>query len=190
MIGAKWYGVHAGFHFDPKPSELGTILQRRPLVDKRVTTELFVERIANLGEFARESGVRLLIENHVLSKSNFQAFHLENPLLMVTPNEMIEVISQTNSNVGILMDVGHLKVSGNTLGFDHIEALREVARLVEGYQLSENDGLQDQHLMFDESSWFFDILGSKVDYITFEVEDLDMTKAIELSKKLIESKLC
>ena len=88
----------------------------------------------------------MLIENNVLTKNNLEAFN-QNPLLMVSPVEINDIMSLMPTNVGLLMDVGHLKVSSNTLGFELSDGMTTTQKFTKGYHLSDNDGLRDSEMM-------------------------------------------
>ena len=57
-----------------------------------------------------------MIENNVITKGNLQVFQ-DNPFLMSEPVEAKKIMNLLPNNVGMLLDVAHLKVSANTLGF-------------------------------------------------------------------------
>jgi sugar phosphate isomerase/epimerase len=130
--------------------------------------DALVANLGSLGEHAREAGVRLLVENHVLAAFNLERFD-ENPLLMADPDEIELVIAELGGNVGLLMDVGHLKVSSHTLGFDLPEAMARLLPLAEGFHLSENGGMADDHLSFGDDAWFLPHLVGRQDFMTIEV---------------------
>lgn len=172
LIGAKTYSFHAGYLVDPEPSELGKRVVRRALNARSDAVALFVERCKVLSRYAKSKGIRLLIENNVLSHNNYREFGV-NPFLMVDKEECIEVMSRLSGAVGLLVDVAHLKVSANTLGFDKKDFLAETGRWIESYHLSDNDGLSDSNSSFDEESWFWPYLKPDVEDITIEVYSSD-----------------
>ena len=104
----------------------------------------FIENVNELALFAEELGATLLIENNVLSYSNYHYFN-ENPFLMVNAEECIKVMNETPDNVLLLVDVAHLKVSSNSLGFNKIQFLELVNSFIGAYHLSDNDGLSDSN---------------------------------------------
>ncbi|MBF0511546.1 MAG: TIM barrel protein [Candidatus Omnitrophica bacterium] len=68
-----------------------------------------------------------------------------------------------NSDLGLLIDLGHLKVAAHILGFNPDEFLDQV---VDAYgpkiyevHLSENDGLEDLHRVIEKGSWQLKCLG-------------------------------
>jgi sugar phosphate isomerase/epimerase len=90
-------------------------------------------------------------------------------LLMTTPEGMRDVFGTLPPAVGLLMDVAHLAVSARTLGFDPGHALADVADLVGGYHLSENDGTVDSNQPVRQDSWFWDGLTPKAAFVTLEI---------------------
>ena len=61
-------------------------------------------------------------------------------------------------NVGLLLDVGHLNVSSKTLKYNKIEFIKKTNKWIKGYQLSENNQLEDQNKMINSKSWFLKYL--------------------------------
>lgn len=152
-IGAKYYAVHGGFLVDPKVSELGRELNRQRLQDKYDAVERFKQTVSELSSFAGQCDVRLLIENNVITVGNLNAFE-RNPLLLCGADEMIPFFQEMKNFVSLLLDVGHLKVSSNTLGLDPIKELKALMPFIGGLHLSDNDGLADTNMPYSEKAWF------------------------------------
>jgi sugar phosphate isomerase/epimerase len=167
------YGFHAGFLLDPRVDELGKRICRRDMFDRQESMKVFIDRLNKLGDRAKQLGVELLIENNVLSASNFKEFD-GNPFLMVTDEECLHVMAHTPSNVNLLIDVAHLKVSAQSLGFDPITFLKKCNNWISGYHLSDNDGFRDSNHPVSERSWFWPYLKLNLDYYTLEVNDLPL----------------
>ena len=161
------YSSHAGFLFDPKIKELGEKIEFQKLNDKKEAKSIFIERINKLSIRALELGINLLIENNVLSKANLEQFKL-NPFLMVEANECEEIMTQTSNNVKLLLDVGHLKVSAQSLNFDKKNFFEICNPWVHAYHLSDNNGERDSNSPMNENSWFWSYL-KKADYYVVEV---------------------
>ncbi len=151
-IGAPFYSVHCGFCIDPAPEELGKALHGQS-IPREQALEIFVEAVQDLARHAQEQGVDLLLENNVLSKVNAGRVQL----LGVTADD-IELILQRidRSNVGLLLDVAHLKVSANTLGFDMRAAAARLAPFVRCCHLSDNDGDADTNEIVSADAWFWE----------------------------------
>jgi sugar phosphate isomerase/epimerase len=167
-IGAKYYGFHAGYLIDPPVSELGAKITKQVINDRQKALDCFVARASKLAEYAEGKGVKLLVENNVLSKANYKSFG-ENPLLMVDEDETYEIMSRSHSNLGLLIDVAHLKVSANTLGFSAIDYLKNFYGSVSAYHFSDNLGLEDSNDEITEESWFWPYINKNLDYYSLEV---------------------
>ncbi|MDA9285259.1 sugar phosphate isomerase/epimerase [Pseudomonadales bacterium] len=181
------YSFHAGFRINPAVSELGTKLRQRNLLARDSALNQFGERVAMLAEEARQIGVSLLIENNVINKANLAVFG-EDPLLFTEPKEIDSFMSNVPSNVGLLLDVAHLKVSASTLGFDMDDAHETLRPWIKGYHLSDNDGSQDSNDPVTNDSWFWERLVRGLDYYTLEVYRMPAA-GLAQQQKLVERKL-
>ena len=180
-FGASHYAVHSGYCLDPAVSSLGRPLQGTIGGTRQRALDGLVDNLRTLGEHAREAGVRLLVENHVLAAFNLEKFD-ENPLLMADPDEIELVLGELDGNVGLLLDVGHLKVSSLTLGFDLVEAMSRLLPLAEGFHLSENGGMADDHLSFGDDAWFLPHLLGREDFMTTEVHSTRFEDSISSAR--------
>jgi sugar phosphate isomerase/epimerase len=111
-----------------------------------------------LGEYSGKRGIRLAIENNVVSRMNL--IDGKNELLLgATADELLEICEAVGSDtLGILFDVGHARVTASALGFDERAFMRQVDAHILGFHLNDNDGLTDSNLLFDEDAWFIPAL--------------------------------
>lgn len=181
------YSFHAGFRINPKVTELGQTIKKTTLSDRYSALEIFGESISLLSEEARKKGVDLLIENNVLNKRNMETFG-EDPLLLTEPNEIISFFENIPSNIGLLMDVAHLKVSSNTLSFDKKNALNSLKKYIKGYHFSDNDGYKDSNGPISNDSWFWNEINKDLDYYSIEVYNVK-TSVLFDQYKLVRDKL-
>jgi uncharacterized protein (UPF0276 family) len=121
----------------------------------------------------------ILIENNVIS-----ARHLiggENLLALgVTATNLIAIVEDVASpSLGLLIDVGHLNVSANALGFDRFAFVETVKEHIRAFHLSDNNGLDDQNLPFERDAWFLPLLKQFLD-ATFilEIYNLDSPRIL------------
>lgn len=159
LVESPFYSVHCGFCVDPSPEDLGGALHG-PTVPLDQALSMFVDCIQDLADYAKTKEVELLFENNVLSPVNRGKVRL----LGVAPDEielLLERIDRTN--VGLLLDVGHLKVSATTLGFDMEAAAVRLAPLVRCCHLSDNDGTEDSNQVISADSWFWEPLLNHLD---------------------------
>lgn len=167
-LGADRYSFHAGFLLDPKVDQLGKRIPSQDLFDRDKSIEVFVHRVTRLAKVAERAGVQLMIENNVLSAKNAREFST-NPLLMTDPQECKAIMQKMPDNLGLLIDVAHLKVSANSLAFEPSLMFDLCRERIAGYHLSDNNGLEDSNKPFTEDAWFWPHLDSNVDYYTVEV---------------------
>ena len=186
-LGAEYYSFHAGFLFDPQPRELGAAIGKKPLTNRLQGLSTFKENIELLSEFARKHGVTLLIENNVISKKNYDSF-AGTPFLMTGSKECLEIMEDTPSNVQLLIDVGHLKVSARTMGNDPISFLKETRKWTMAYHLSDNNGLEDENEPLCKAAWFWPYIKRGLNYysLEFSIPSLD---AVQSTLELCQNKL-
>jgi sugar phosphate isomerase/epimerase len=187
ILGCDHYSFHAGFLLDPGVHELGKKIVDRDLYDRDKSKEIFVSRVKNLHEIAKNSDITLMIENNVLSNNNSLEFK-SNPLLMCAPEECNEVLNNLPEDIKLLIDVAHLKVSANSLNFNPEKMFHMCENRIGGYHLSDNNGLSDTNQAFNSKSWFWNYLNPLIDYISIEVYSSDFNLLLD-QKKLTELKL-
>ena len=182
-IGGNEYSFHAGFRINPSVRELGKKLSLSKLVERKISLEIFEKNVKYIANYAEKKNINLLIENNVINNINFKRFG-EDPLLLTDPIEIDKFMSFMPSNVGILLDVGHLKVSSTVLNFDLEGSLLKINKWIKGYHLSDNEGEYDTNSKLTNESWFWGQLMPNLKY-TIEVYGLDKN---ELNEQYIFAK--
>jgi sugar phosphate isomerase/epimerase len=158
-LGAPFYSVHSGFAVHLTPELLGdpvaqARLSKNAYMSYDAAYERFAETVKGLAEFAKSQGVRLLIENNVVSPL-YLSKHGHNPFLMAIASEIVRLMEDINdATLGVLVDVGHANVSATALNFQREQFIETVAPYIGGFHLSDNDGQTDQNLPFDADAWF------------------------------------
>jgi sugar phosphate isomerase/epimerase len=183
MLSTPAVGIHAGFLLDPLAQELGKTISASKLFSRDQAMSLFIQRVKELSAYAASRDVRLLVENNVLSNENFKN-HECNILLLADGGEIVDFMRELGGDVGLLLDVGHLKVSSNTLQFDLLHAFQLLQEFTEGYHLSENLGESDDHFGFDLDAWFVPLLNPRIAFGTLEIDNLDASGIARLSAML------
>lgn len=187
MLRRPIYSFHAGFRINPAVSELGARLGKHGLIDRDVALDVFGDRVVALAEEARREGVTLLIENNVITMPNFETYG-EDPLLLTCPDEISWFMDRAPSNVGLLLDMAHLKISAITRSFDMVAAHGKLKKWVQGYHLSDNAGAADTNEPVSEESWFWNDLVRGLNYYTLEVYRQPISKLLEqcaLTEKML-----
>jgi sugar phosphate isomerase/epimerase len=186
-LGQSLYSFHAGFLMDPKVEELGKKVQPRSLFSREECLLRFIERINLVDEYAQSLGVKILVENNVLSAKNYSEFKA-NPFLMATADECIYVMRETSKNVQLLVDVAHLKVSAKSLGFNPIDFLTSCDEWIAAYHLSDNDGTRDSNEPINANSWFWTYLRRDLSYYSLEIYGIsppELVKQRDLVKSIL-----
>jgi sugar phosphate isomerase/epimerase len=160
---APFYSVHSGFTFDMQADFLGKPESQKgiPLnahFPYEEAYDTFVENIVHLTGLAKSKGVRLLIENNVVSHIYAREYN-RNTLLMATADEIVRLMADVDDPaLGVLVDVGHVKVTATALGFRRERFVEALAPHIGAFHLSDNDGQTDQNLPFTEDTWFCPLL--------------------------------
>lgn len=157
-LGAPFYSVHSGFAMNLSADQLGQPGQQAALaadrcMDRSTADRAFRESVTELSAYACSKGVGLLLENNVITPTQVKAGRGES-LLMTTPAECRQFLDElADSNVGLLLDVGHAGVAGNAMGFDPRDFFNLGSHL-RALHLSDNDGQADTNQPVSEQSWF------------------------------------
>ena len=157
-VGSSVYSVHAPFLVDLEISELGSTIRKATSGSNRtLVVSNFLDSISLLHSRADTLNIRILVENNVLTSENYSP-QSACPLLFVEPREIVEVLHLMAGRAGLLLDLGHLAVSCDTLGLDLNRAIEELLPFAELLHLSDNDGTADAGEPLSESTWFLPYL--------------------------------
>ena len=75
----------------------------------------------------------LFIENNVITKKI--SINMVLTLFWCVMLKRLKILSCLPSNVKLMLDTGHLKVSAKTLGFNKFKAIKDLKKFIGGYQL-------------------------------------------------------
>lgn len=156
QLGACQFGVHAGFRIDPRVDELGQKITSKQLLDKAVAERNFLDSLALLNAQAKNHGIQLYVENNVLSLANYLSFDEQNPFLLTHSAEFDFLSKQSDLN--LLLDVAHLKVSCHSLSLDFEQELAKLIDRTDYVHVSDNNGLSDSNSVFTIHSKLFEQL--------------------------------
>lgn len=186
-INAKYFSFHAGFLVDPSVKDFGKSLSRNITSDHNKSLDLFIQRLKILANYAKKRNVKLLIENNVITKKNLSRFD-KNPFLMSDYSDAKKIMNKCGNQVGLLVDLAHLKVSARTLKFKPEEYLVKLDKFIKAYHLSDNNGLADENKNVSRKSWFWKYIKKDAKYYTLELRNLDISN-IKKQLKLVKKKL-
>lgn len=152
------FTFHAGFCLDPDDK---LRFPREHPFDYDTSFNTFVESVNEINRYAQDRGIRLAVENNVLAERNL--VNRYNQFLLLCRAEEFERLWDrvSSANVGMLLDLGHLKVSSHWLQFDRYEFVDRIKDRVFAFHLHDNDGKVDEHAKLDEKSWCWEIVSDK-----------------------------
>ena len=188
-LGSKFYSFHAGFLLDPQVKDLGKQFTKVELNSRDSAKAIFTSRVNQVSEYAKSKGIMILLENNVFSSANLKHFRT-NPFLMTDYNETIEIMNSTDDNVGLLVDVAHLKVSSQSEGFCKNKYLDSTKEYTFAYHFSDNEGKSDTNEVVAPDSWFWPFVRKDLSYYTLEVYNQNLevlAQQIELTQMMLSA---
>lgn len=185
-IGCGVLSVHAGFLTEVGMDEIGGKLKGMTVYDEKEAYARFCYAYEKISKRCKKENIRLYLENNVLSKDNYEAFEYCNYMMMTDYESIMAMKEQIDFN--LLLDLGHLYVSSNTLGLDYERECSSLKKYVKWIHISENNGICDEHKPLQKNSaildQFYRIRHSDMD-ITLETagEIGDILTSIELVER-------
>lgn len=183
-LGCSKYSLHAGFLLNPKVNELGNVFVQNHLFDRVETINKFILGLNILKDLFADK-IDVYIENNVISYDNYIQFG-KNPCLLTCFDDYLEMKNLIDFN--LLLDLGHLMVSSNTLGLDFENEFKKFINLTDYLHISHNNLISDQHVLPKKNTFVYNYLkanriGNKI--ITLEVQD-DIDNIVDLYKEMSE----
>lgn len=154
---APLFAAHAGFAAQLAPADLGSKFDPERATPRKEAYATFLDSVGDLVLYGKKLGVRFLVENNVVTKSNLRDGK-NRYLLLADPEEIRLCASDIGDDFGMLVDTGHLKVSAQSLGFDPVDAMAAIDHCTVAYHLSDNDGVRDSNGIFSADAWFVPLL--------------------------------
>jgi sugar phosphate isomerase/epimerase len=154
-LGLDRYTVHAGYRRILSPPQKGDMFVAcdNKIIDASKAMQYMYRSLDELEPTAKAAGIRIGIENL------FPLPNQKNYSLLCTSEEIFAFLDATDgkSDIGILLDLGHLEISANYYNFDKEVfldcLLNQYAHRILEVHLSGNDGQEDSHMMLQENEW-------------------------------------
>jgi sugar phosphate isomerase/epimerase len=162
----------------------------RSLIRKGVITRANLYEESPLPAAAEEvpEWVRAFAEKYGI---NIEIDNTESPLLMTEPGELGKIFRYLNdTNIGLLLDVGHAKVSAAALGFEPGKFFEELAPWIGALHLSDNDGIRDNNKPFGPDAWFAKYFLGDVPLVieAYRIEIDGVAKLVDIVKRWVGEK--
>ena len=178
-LDSPFYSIHAGFAACLRPEHLGQPGRLASTltaadIDRDTAYEVMIETTRQLADYASQLNLELLIENNVISPVFLERMPI-NPLLLTEAKEILQFFKDVDrSNIGLLLDVAHARVSATAQNWSVEEFVELVSDHVRCLHLSDNNGREDSNQPITNDSWFLPFLKEfKSNDIVIEVYNLE-----------------
>ena len=153
----NFFSFHAGFRVDP---DMNLRFSFDNISEYESSFNIFKGSIEKIVDYAERMDVKIAIENNVLSEYNL--IDGKNKLLLMCELcEFERLFNEIDSkNLGVLLDIGHLKVTSNLLKFDAEEFIDKLKDKIFAVHVHENNGRVDEHRCFREGDWSLDVVNT------------------------------
>ena len=157
-----YYSFHPGFLFDGYAKSSGHFaFHMETGLSYEDALSTFVENFNVLHEIAEKYGIVLAVEN-LFENDSILGGGGKRSSLNCSFEEFDDILGRLPSDTGILLDLGHLNISVNYLGFsrcDYIDSLtKKYGDRIYELHLSSNNGFFDEHLPIAEDDWQMEAL--------------------------------
>lgn len=142
-IDCRVLSIHAGFLVEVTEKEIGKKIQNKIIYDKEKAYDRFCTAYEKLSSLCKKTGIEFYLENNVLSRENYEEFGQNNYFMMTDYSSIMEMKKRLDFN--LLLDLGHLYVSSNTLNLSFVKECEQLAEEVKWYHISDNNGVKDEH---------------------------------------------
>jgi sugar phosphate isomerase/epimerase len=184
-LDCKVLSVHAGFLVEVGVNEVGKQLNSMIVYDEEKAYDRFCTAYEYIEKLCSKNGIKIYLENNVLSTENYKAFHYHNYMMMTDYESIMKMKNQLDFD--LLLDLGHLHVSAHTLNLDYAVECTKLKELVRWIHISENNGIFDEHKPLKENSEivkeFYQIYHSTMNAT---LETVGSIEDILASKKILE----
>lgn len=184
-IGCNVLSIHAGFMVEINPVQIGKQLDAKVVYNGEEAYDRFYKSYRYLSNLCANEGIKLYLENNVISEDNLRRFNGKN-YMMMTDYKSIKYMMQ-NMDFNLLLDLAHLAVSCNALKLDYEEQCKLLAPYAKWIHMSNNDMVTDLHMPIDITSRIYK---AYVEYIGKDIPVTLETKGtieqIKMSKEKID----
>ena len=189
-IGSKLYTFHPGFHTDPKGASLFKSNYDFNWDDKNLHNndieknfEQMLDSFEKIINFAYKKKIKIAFETEgSVSKKNH--------LLMQQPHEYKKFFSRFSyDEIGINLNIGHLVLASNAFKFDMNDFVDLISKYIVAFELSHNNGVEDQHLPIISNAWYWGLIlderfKDKIKILEFRNQSINKVKnTIQLFKR-------
>ena len=146
-LGSDYYSFHGGYRV---PYKFGVRdYTSSQILERELALEIYLEALKEVVAHAEAQKVHVGVENHAVQQGN------EGLLILFDQADFKTMFDEVNSDyVHLHLDVGHLKVTCETLRLDPHSFVEAFRHKIMAVHLHDNDGRADRHQAFGEDAWF------------------------------------
>ena len=161
-IGAKMYTIHPGFLTDAI-SESKSELNYDFIWDESRLNYINYEKCFETLLFSLEKILNYSNKKNVLVSIETEgSYNKKEHLLLQRPEEYEKLIDKLNStNLKFNLNIGHLHLASNTFKFKPKDFVNVIENYICSFELSHNNGYEDQHLPLLDEGWYWDLILDK-----------------------------
>ena len=166
---SKLYTFHPGFVGDPMEASRNKknydFIWGKNNLNKnyKLAFNYMCNSVKKIVNFAKKKDVKIAIETQGSSKKN-------NFLLMQRLEEYQKLFQFfTTSELGVSLNIGHLNLASKAFNFSKLKFVEKLKPYIVAFELSHNNGKEDQHLPLKKKQWYWKI-----------INDLDFSKAYKI----------
>ncbi len=181
---SKLYTFHPGFLNDPISASRAKsnydFIWKEKIIKKNYKLA-YKQMLLSLNEivrFAKKQKVKIAIETE-------GSYKKRDYLLMQKPNEYKELFKYFKpKDLGINLNLGHLNLAAKAFKFSKHNFVELVKKYVVALELSDNNGLEDEHLPLKKNKWYWEIIDDPYFNKTYKILEFRNTN-IKKVKKVI-----
>lgn len=190
-INCNVLSIHAGFLVEISKDEIGKKLNSHIVYDEGKAYDRFCSAYEYIAKLCSKNNISFYLENNVLSAENYREFDDHNYMMMTDYESIMKMKGQLDFN--LLLDLGHLHVSANTLELNYERECSLLKEYVKWIHISENNGIFDEHKPLRTDSKileeFSKMYHSNIDVTLETVGNVEgILKSIELIRNSTEEK--
>jgi sugar phosphate isomerase/epimerase len=174
LLDSPLYSFHAGYTCDFDYSFHPT----SEMIPEQKAYEILKNNIQNLCDQAAQYDVNIAIEN----------MNATLPFVLFNRWQDFEKFFRSVGcgNLGILIDIGHLKTASNLLNFNSTEFVQKMEHKLMEVHCHDNNARKDEHLLLKDRHALDDFTGLKHLPVTLERTKLEKDEVLE-GKEFLES---
>lgn len=160
-LGNNMYSLHPGYKHELLPKMIDGFFIKEVQTENCNARDVFYQTVRDVAAANRGTSFKIAIEN--LSPKNSAEIYS----FLCGPDDIMDFLGhfQDVPAVGILLDLGHLNIAAQILGFDKYEVLDKLFssygdRIFE-IHVSDNDGTKDFYRISALDSWQIEYLTTK-----------------------------